>query len=238
MSQENVLNTLPSVLQNLKAKYKLVVEADVATAMVEVKVEGDGTTDNKKLPEFVLSVIDLYDTEDDAQSKHMEVLSYSKDAKILNNLKVDMQFFAMFNAYLSTFLQVQMSDRGLRHVKIDVRQQNPKPIASEVVQEIALHFTGPICTGGLPGTMHCMNAFGTDYYISGDKLKSATDIMLYPAWMVPIVADDKATFEYDMVTTYFNWPSGIETPTVDQEALDSFGPRSENPDGISDVRRR
>jgi hypothetical protein len=132
-------------------------------------------------------------------------------------------------------LQIKLTDTGLDKVTLDIHQKDPKPIASEVTDNIMLHFIGSICPSGQPGSMKCMKAFGAEYFISGEKSKSITDLMWYPAWMVPAVNDDKATFEYRDCTLYFNWPESMELPKIDEVAYKKHDPHGAEPEDMCDV---
>jgi hypothetical protein len=239
LAPDNIMQSLPSLLNNLNAKFNLCDrgdgEPDADASGSIVKKEGAANATGIIVPSSagtktssIVSVESLYGLEDEDMTKELQILSHSLDAYVLGNLKVDLPFLASFNAHLSTFVQVKVADRGLSHIMLDTTQKDPKPVASEVVEGIALHFVGSICTAGLPGSIKCMRAFGTDYFISGDKCKSVTDPIFDPAWMVQVVSAEKATFEFEMCTVYFNWPEGMELPDFDEKFYKDHEPEVHN----------
>jgi hypothetical protein len=42
----------------------------------------------------------------------------------------------------------------LSRIRLDTAQKDPKPVASEVTDDIVLHFVGAICPAGLPGSIN------------------------------------------------------------------------------------
>jgi hypothetical protein len=135
------------------------------------------------------------------------LLSQSADAMHLGGLNVTAPFIKMLtahmNAKVSDFL---MQDTGLENLKYDIMVTNPTLIATEVTKDMRLHLAGAVSIMSAPGSIGLTEAFGIKFYTSGTGFRGPTTECCVPAWSVPVVSDEDATFEYTIQEVEFFMP--------------------------------
>ena len=160
--------------------------------------------------------------EDAEAAQKANALSFSFDAIRLGLNQagsINMRFLDKFNALLHGVLRATLNDRDLKDIVINMGDKDAAPIAREVSEGTCLQYIGNITFTPAVGSIECAQAWGMPYYIHGNAFKTTSSSMVFPAWSVPLVAENLATFSVQKKVVYFNWPSDIPHPAHAEQQL-------------------